>query len=135
MYGDKMRKKGYLYTLEVFIALSMIFLTLVFVFRNPPLRPELEISLIKQQGFEVLEYLDYKGVLRQYVSNSDEVSIENSLSSLLSSNIAYETEICASSCLDSNVPVNETVIAVDYYIAGYRDAYLGKKVRLWMWRL
>jgi len=131
----KQTKKGYIYTLEVFIAISMIFLTLVFVFRNPPQRPELEISLIKQQGFEALEYLDNKGVLRQYVSSSDEFSIENSLSGILSANMAYETEICSSSCLDSNIPVNETVVAVDYYIAGYRDAYLGKKVRLWMWRL
>ena len=112
--------KGYIYTLEVIIAIPIILLSLIFIFGTPPVKPELEISLIKQQGFNALEYLDQKDLLRQL----SDAEIENQLRALLPDNIQLS--------LGGELP-DKTVIAVDYYISGYKGKYIGKKITLWLW--
>ena len=59
--------KGYIYTLEALIAISLILTSLIFLFGTAPTQPELEISIIKQQGFEALEYLDNRDFMRNHV--------------------------------------------------------------------
>src|SRR3989338_7924675 len=104
--------KGYMYTLEVFIAVSIIFLTIVFAFRNPPSSPELELSLMKKQGFEALQYLYDAGELEALADSGSEATIESRLSALLPANTLFEAEICGTACSRGNVPENQTVIAV-----------------------
>ncbi|MBI5061176.1 MAG: hypothetical protein HZB67_02580 [Candidatus Aenigmarchaeota archaeon] len=128
-------KKGYLYTIEVLIAASLIFVAMAFLFKTPPMKPETELSMIKRQGFEALEYMDNSEIgLRPLVYNKNESAIESQLSGLLRSE--YVVEICSegSTCVDSHAPINQTVIVVDYYISGYRDSYSAKKLRLFLWR-
>ena len=127
------RKKGYMYTLEVLIAASLIMVTFVIVFQSPPSKPALETSLIKQQGYNALEFLDNNGLLRPYVYSNDEGALETQIDAVLINSIKFETDICFSSCNMSNVPDDETVIVVDYYVSGYKNTFLGKKVRMWMW--
>lgn len=129
-----MRKKGYVYTLEVLIAVSIMFISLVLIFRTAPTKPELELSLIKEQGFDALLYLDQKGDLRRMVSENNETGIEYGLKTILPLNVNFETDVCMSNCDDTNVPSNRTIIVVDYYISSYMENYLGKRVRLWLWR-
>ena len=126
--------KGYIYTLEVLMAISIIFVSMVSVFRIAPTKPETEISIIKQSGFDALFYLDQKGILREMVVSDNEIGIENQLLSVLPENVQFETDICSTSCDMTNLPRNETIIAVDYYLGGYRETYFGKKVRLFLWR-
>ena len=126
--------KGYIYTLEATIAISMILVSMAFLFGSAPTQPELEISIIKQQSFEALEYLDQLGLLREAVHTANETYIENQLSSMLPGSIQLEAEICTTNCSEANVPEDETTIALDYYITGYKNTYLGKRVRLWLWR-
>lgn len=130
----KRRKKGYIYTLEVLIAISIIFISMVSIFRISPTKPETEISIIKQSGFDALFYLDQRGILRDMVLGDNETGIEEQLKSILPENIQFETDICTMSCDTTNLPINETIIAVDYYTAGYMETYAGKKVRLFLWR-
>jgi len=125
-------RKGYLYTLEVLISLSVVIITLISVFKTPEQKPEFELSIIKTNGFDALQYLDYKGDLKKFIAQRDELAIENSLKDILK-DFEFETEICRSNCSDVNVPKNETVIIVDYYSSGYLN-YDNEKVRLWMWR-
>ena len=127
-------KKGYLYTLEVLIACSILFITFVYIFRLPPTEPELEISIIKQFGFEALQYLDGKGDLRGLIADGNESVIESQLRGILLGNIHFETEICKTTCDQRNVPVNETIVAMNYYTSGYKGIYEPQKLRLWMWR-
>jgi hypothetical protein len=127
-------KKGYMYTLEVLLALSLIFVAIVYLFSQPTDKPELEISIIKMQGFQALKYLDEKGVLRKYVSDDDEKGIEKELKDILIKNIKFETEICVTTCSTRNVPSGQAIISVTYYVSGYRNTYDAKKVRLYMWR-
>lgn len=125
---------GYIYSLEVLIAISIIFIALVFLFRYAPAKPATELSIIKQEGFHVLEYMNNQGALREYVFIDNETEFEKYLAPLLPANLYFETEICSLLCDTENVPNNETVIAVDYYVSGYKDHYLGKKIRLWLWK-
>jgi len=126
--------KGYIYTLEVLVAASLIFVSLMFVFRSSPLKPQLEISLIKQQGFDALKYIDNEGNLKKYVSEADEKELEDELKDILIKTIKFETEICETECSQRNVPGGQAIIIVDYYVSGYRSSYDYKKVRLYMWK-
>ena len=126
--------KGYIYTLEVLIAISLILVSVVFIFRNPPAKPEFGISTMKIQGLQALEYLDNKGDLKNLVFQENETELENRIKNILPIEAQFETEICNFSCSAANVPLNETVIGIDYYASGYKENYVGKKVRLWIWR-
>jgi hypothetical protein len=126
--------KGYIYTLEVLIAISIILISMVSVFRTAPAKSETELSIIKQSGFDALLYLDQKGILRGMVMEGDEAGLENQLKNIFPKNVQFETDICRTSCYMTNLPENETIIAVDYYIGGYKENYLGERVRLFLWR-
>ena len=125
--------RGYLYTLEVLIAFSIMSIILISIYKIPETQPELDISLIKQQGYNALKYLDESGDLKKIMASNDEITLENELSKLISKSIEFETEICRNRCDERNVPKNRTIIVVDYYSSGYRF-YDNKKVRLWLWR-
>jgi hypothetical protein len=127
------KSRGYLYSIEVLLAVSAIFLALFFLFRAPAPEPDIEMAIVKQQGFYALEYLSSHDILEKYVADNNELAIERTLSDILSQNINFETEICRQNCDQTNVPANTTVIAVDYYVSAYKNIYLGKKLRLWLW--
>ncbi len=125
--------KGYIYTLEVLIAISIIVVSMVSVFKLAPTKPETEISIIKQNGYDALFYLDQKGVLCDLVAKDNETGIESYLADILSDNIEFEVDICLSECL-INLPGTGAIIPVDYYISSCKGDYVGKKVRLFLWR-
>ncbi|MBI4896396.1 MAG: hypothetical protein HY832_02510 [Candidatus Aenigmarchaeota archaeon] len=125
--------KGYVYTIEVMIAISLIFLSLVSMFSTPEKPTDYSLTLIKEQGFDSLEYLDHKGSLEQFVSQQDELSLESQLVALLPPNIEFESEFCTTNCSTRNLPAQRTVVIVDYYTAVYRDQFLSQKVRLYLW--
>lgn len=125
--------RGYLYTLEVLIALSLLFVTLVYIFRFPLSQPVEETGLIARQGFNALYYLDRAENLRYWVYAGDEASIESKLRDILPVNIGFETEICQTSCSTTNVPPDTSLIVVDYYIGNYNNNFVNKKIRLFMW--
>src|SRR3989338_2859093 len=125
--------RGYIYTLEAAVIIAMILVSMGFIFSVPSQQPESETVNIKHQGFDSLEYLDKTGVLRRVVWESDETELESQLKPLLSKNLRYETNICSHNC-SAEVTVNETIVGVNYYVADYRNIYLGKKVVLWIWR-
>lgn len=126
--------KGFIYTLEVLIAISIIMVSIVLVFRYPPEKPDFGTSTMKLQAFDSLEYLDNKGDLKNLVFQNNETEIEKRMRDILLQEMLFEMEICDFSCSEANVPVNETVIAINYYVAGYKENYLGKKVKMWLWR-
>lgn len=127
--------KGYLYTLEVLIALSIIFGAILFVYKSPPPKTDAEIVAIKQGGFEALRHLSERGVLGKYAYEGNETQIEYELESILEKSIGFEISICSDSCDQSGIPLNQTVVAVDYYTAGYRKNFSPMTVRLYLWKL
>lgn len=127
--------KGYLYTLEVLIALSIIFGAILFVYKAPPTKPDAEISAIKQNGFEALRHISEKGMLGKYALEGNESQIEYELESFLEKSMGFEISICQDSCDQTGVPEKQTVVAVDYYTAGYRTSFGPRTVRLYLWKL
>src|SRR3989338_957537 len=126
-------KKGYVYTLEVMLAVSMILVTLIVIFSSSPEQPETGLVIMKQNGYDALFYLDKTDELRYAVSRGAISEIDRNLTILLPSNIAFDSNICATSCNSTELPANATVVTADYYISSYRNQFIGKKVRLWMW--
>lgn len=131
---DSDKQKGYIYTLEVLIAIAVIIISVVLIFRSPPAKPEFATSTMKIQGFEALEYLNSKGDMKNLVFQENETQLESMISAILPNEIRFEAEICSFSCSEVNVPVNETVVAINYYVSGHEYSYVGKKVKLWLWR-
>jgi hypothetical protein len=127
--------KGYLYTLEMLIAVSIIFGSVIMVFSSPVDKPQVELNTIQQSCFGALKYLDEKGDLRKYASQGNESALESSLDSILAKSIGFRSKICQSSCYAPETPANETVIVIEYYISGYRQSYNATKVRLYAWKL
>jgi len=114
--------KGYVYTIEVMMAISIIAVTAGFLFGNSPEKPDTGSGLVKERLFSVLEYLDAAGLLRVYVANNTEGALEGEIA-----------EICTYDCDTTNVPGNRSVVSVNYYVATYRGDFIGKKVKAWAW--
>src|SRR3989344_9117348 len=124
------KMKGYVYTIEVMLAVAVIMFMLVLTFSSAPEQPETNIALMKQAGYDALHYLDTNGVLRQLAAQNDSYAqLKGNVSALVSHSIVFDAAICSAGCSVA-LPENRTIVTADYYIAGYRDAYLGKKVRL-----
>ena len=126
--------KGYVYTLEVMLAVSLIFVTLILVFSSSPEEAETSLGIMKQNGYDALFYLDMTGDLRNAVSRGAVSEIDANLTDILPKNLKFDTNICTTSCNSTELPANSTIVTVDYYISGYRGEYIGKRVRMWMWR-
>jgi type II secretory pathway component PulJ len=118
--------------LEVVIAVSIILVFIANMFLSAQTPKSSSLELMKRQGYEALEYLDKTGELRYLAYSGNEVVLETRLEELLPSSISLDTDICTTSCTAA-VPASVPVAAVEYYISGYRDAFLIKKVKLWMW--
>ena len=126
--------KGSLYTLEVLIALSIILIALFVTLRTPPNRPESEIAIIKRTGFDAIDVMNQRNTLREWVDADNESRIETELAGFLPRNVLAEVDVCTTTCSEVNLPPNQTVVGIDYYVAGYKNTYIGKKVRAWYWR-
>jgi hypothetical protein len=127
-------KKGFIYSLEALIVITIVFFLLAYLFRYAPQTSQAEISVMKIYGIQALEYLENSGDLQKLVSEYNEAEIEKKLGTILPNSIKFETEICRKNCNAAGVPNKNNVIAVDYYISTYRDSYEGQRVRIWMWR-
>ncbi|MBI4014986.1 MAG: hypothetical protein HY365_03450 [Candidatus Aenigmarchaeota archaeon] len=127
------RLKGFIYTLEVLIAISLIAVSSSLLFSRVPEKPDFAPALLKERAFEALDSLYNGGSLASYVANNSEPGLEQSLLSLLPSNYLFETEICSETCDTLNVPGNRSVVSADYYVGSYRGSYVGKRVKIWSW--
>lgn len=131
---NNLDKKGFVYTLEVLIAVGIIVIAAVVMFKNVPSKAETDIATLKTQGFHALRYMDDTGLLRKYANDDNESLVENDLKALMPSTVNFEAQICGSSCSDANVPDDKDVVSIDYYISGYRTEYMEKRVKLWIWK-
>ena len=127
------RSRGYVYTLEVMLAVAMMLVTLVLVFSGTPEQAETSLPTMKQTGYDALFYMDQAGDLGNSASRGAVDEIKVNLTAVMPAGIAFDADICSAMCNSTLVPANRTVVTVDYYVGGYRDMLVRKKVRLWMW--
>jgi hypothetical protein len=124
--------RGYIYTLEILIAISVIFITMIFVFKTPSVKPELETNLIKQQGTAAIAFLEQQN-LRALATNGNETGIKTLLDEVISDNIDFDVKICNNECSNVLLPENKTIIIIDHFNTGYSNVYNTTKLRLWLW--
>jgi hypothetical protein len=127
-------KKGYLYTLEMLFAIAVIFGAIVFVFKASPDKPITEIGLIKQQGFDALQYMDESGNLKKYYYENNQSALDGELNNILTKSISFKADMCKYDCSQDGIPGNQTIIIVDYYISGCRTNFNPGKIRLYLWK-
>lgn len=116
--------KGVIHTLEVVIALAMITVALVGLFKPLPASDD-SAQLIKT-GYAALQHLEDTGILRPAAATKDATTIRSALQPLLAS---FELELCDPACAGT---VRQGAVALDYFVAG-DGSYNPVHLRLYLW--
>ncbi|MFH0949178.1 MAG: hypothetical protein V1802_01695 [Candidatus Aenigmatarchaeota archaeon] len=125
--------KGYVYTIEAFVAVAIIFLSVFFSLQFAGYYPETRSSVIKTRGYNAIEHLDDTGQLRSLVMKGNEKSIEGNITNLIGNEINVTVKICSLVCQQPSLPANTTIVPVEYYISSSSETYIGKKLVAWFW--
>ena len=121
--------KGMMHTMEAVLGAILVLIGIMFIFPTQQ-RGEINFS---ENGYSCLNYLDQKGLLRYYATNSMDIELNNSLKSCLPSIADFKFKVCPSSdCKDVTVPYNKTVYLSSYLIAG-ENIYNRLLINLWVW--
>ncbi len=127
------KSKGGWYTMEVFIVIFITLTSFIMFFNKSRQEPDFSQTLMKHEGFWVLQYLDSTGLLRIYSERNDTISLYNKISELLPNSINYDISICDENyCTSVNLPQNETIILSSYYIYGWKEMK-PMEIKLYMW--
>ena len=120
--------KGFVKTLEAGIAITLILVSMVFLFPEKTIN-EPQISDI---GYNCLRYLDNQGVLRNYAVNDLENNLISDLRSCLPPILNYTARICTTSTCNTILPGNKTIFLSSYLIAG-ENSVRPTLINLWIW--
>lgn len=124
--------KGILQSLEAVLSILMVLTFFAIFFMSKESFPEFETLNWKIKGFNSLKALDDSNRLRQYALTNDSLRINESLQSLLPSNINFDVRICSTTCINPNISA-EKVVSVSYFIAGNESKLEPREIVLYMW--
>jgi len=128
--GDTNMVKAYLYTIELMITLSIVFLIITFVFNAPSFRPDFGKNVIKKSIINSAEYMYYNDELRKFMENNNESLVEARIIQMVPDTITIEV---SDNCDTANLPQFLDVYRVKYYIAGYQERYFFKRICISGW--
>lgn len=118
--------KGYLYTIEVMIAVAIIVISITYLFRFPVNAASSDDALMKQYGLNAIALLDSQDM--RYLAYNNLTGLNRRINALL------PDALNATTCLDCNLNVDaESVIVLNHYMAGDKS-YEPKTLRLFIWR-
>ena len=124
--------RAYLYTLEVLIALSAVFLILVLTMKFAPTKPNVEASLLQLKLDEAVDYLESAHRLRALVYAGKGAELEDEIEKLLENLYEVRVVICTTSCSLPELP-NSDVAEVTRYFATNDSSYSFKKLLVYAW--
>ncbi len=124
--------RAYLYTLEVLIALSAVFIVIVLAMKFAPTKPNVEVSLLQLKLDEAIDYLESTGRLRNLVYAEKDAELESEIEELLENLYEVEVVICTTSCSLPKLP-NTNVAEVTRYFATNDSSYSFKKLLVYAW--
>jgi len=125
--------RGYLYTLEVLVAIASVLVTVVLAFRFAPAKPEVENSIMKTFGYSALEYLD-AGKLREWVYEQNVQAIKSNISQVLPNSLRFDVAICSPFCTEVDLPRDRSVVVVNKYFSGFNRTYGFRELKLYLWK-
>ena len=137
------RKKGQLFLLEVFIALTVLVLLMVAIFQiELTTKPNYQDDLASI-GFEALDSLNKAGELKNLVFNGLTDELADSLDEALPENIIWRLSVedendnvQFSVFWDRTPPEEATVGVADYFLYGFQsDLNQYRVIHLELWRL
>jgi len=116
--------KGVMHTLEVVIALAMITVAVIGLFK--PLQPADDSAMLTRTGYAALQYLEDADVLRPAMAAKDTASIRTALQPLIGN---FELEICDPDCTGT---ARQSAVAIDYFVSGSGN-YAPVHLKLYLW--
>jgi len=118
-----------IHTMEAILGSILVLIGVAIIL---PTQQQREISF-SESGYSCLNYLDQKGLLRNYVVNDMITELNNSFKNCLPSLTDFKFKICSTSnCIDTTIPYNKTVYLSSYLITG-ENTYNKKLINLWVW--
>lgn len=121
--------KGYIQTLEAFIAAVIILSAMIYIFSSMSSPPQISLY---STAHDCLKYLDENGKLRYYAYNNQEDSLKNDLRSCLPGLADFEVKICKTADCGYQAPENKTVALASYLISGDVE-FQSTLINLWVW--
>lgn len=88
------------------------------------------------EGYDCLNYLDQRGLLRYYVYNNLLDELNSTIRSCLPGITDYMFQICSSLPCTANLPTDRSTFLSSYLIAGENKGaanYDPRMVNLWVW--
>ncbi|MFW9923054.1 MAG: hypothetical protein ACFFDW_07165 [Candidatus Thorarchaeota archaeon] len=139
----KRNRKGQLFLLEVFIALSVLILMLIALYQVEFTSTPNYQDDLAQIGYNALESLNSAGELKPLIYNSLTLELVESLDGILPNNIVWRLSVEDQTgttlyqvLWDRIPPIDGSVGATDYLLYGFQDNLSGFRViHLELWRL
>lgn len=119
--------KGFVKTLEAAIAITLILVSVVFLFPEK-VKTEPKIS---DTAYNCLRNLDNRGVLRYYAVNNLESNLISDLKGCIPPLFDYVVKICTTSTCSISIS-NKEVFLSSYLIAG-ENSIKPTLINLWVW--
>jgi hypothetical protein len=124
--------KATIHTIEAIIGTLILLVGVMSIY---PIE-EREEFYFSDEGYDCLNYLDQKGLLRYYVYNNMLDDLNNSLRSCLLGISDYTFQICSSLPCTATIPTDRSTFLSSYLIAGENKNetnYDPRMINLWMW--
>lgn len=118
------KTKGVVHTIEVLIAVGLIFAAVAFLFRTGMTA---NLNIEKQNAYYALSALNADGSLREAVAGEDREAVKALLDMYFDN---YDFEICSAQCFGTS----QQATIVEYYVSGFGDTYDPKKLRIFLFR-
>ncbi|NHJ03486.1 MAG: hypothetical protein EAX90_01580 [Candidatus Heimdallarchaeota archaeon] len=139
----KNKRRGQLFLLEVFIALSVLILLMIAIYQVEFTAIPTYQDDLAEIGYNALETMNKAGELKPFIFNSQTLELANSLDEILPENIIWRLSVENSVGTtifqvywDRVPPVDGSIGVTDYFLYGYIDALEQYRiVHLELWRI
>lgn len=131
---NKFDRRGWLRVVEAFLAVLIVFGTVLIILSNQEQRADISQGVYEQQRY-ILELISKNNSLRAEVISGNNEEINKTIQSLIPSSWNFVTRICGLDeiCSNPGIYENKEVYATEVLITSTLTQYAPKKLRLFVW--
>lgn len=139
----KRAKRGQLFLLEVFIALSVLVLLMIAIYQVEfTITPNYQDDLV-DIGYNALDTMNAAGELKPLIYNAQTLELADSLDAILPENIIWRLSVEDGSGTtlfqvywDRAPPEDSSIGVTEYFLYGFQDDLSGNRIiQLELWRI